>query len=257
MKGALPMAFKCMTGRAACFALAAVILGAAAPVFAETGAKEKREIEEIVREYILEHPEIIAEAIERLRNRERVAKENAQREAMTALSAQIYENPKTPEMGNPKGDVIIVEFFDYQCGYCKRVFPSFMNVMESDQNVRVLWKELPILGPVSRFAARAAMAAEKQGKYFPYHAALMELRGKLTEDRVMQAANDLGLDMKQLIKDMAAPEIDRYLDETLQLAQSLGINGTPAFLIGDQLVPGAIEEEQMREMIAKERESKG
>ena len=251
------MAFTRMTGLARQCALAVVAIGMAVPALADTGKMEKTEIEEIVRQYILENPEIIAEAIDRLREREQVAKEEAQRQAKIALAPQIFDNPMTPVLGNPDGDVVVVEFFDYQCGYCKRVFPAFKSVMESDNNIRVLWKEMPILGPVSRFAARAAMASEKQGKYFDYHVALMELKGRLTEDKVMQVAHELGLDMKKLVTDMAAPEIDLYLDETLQLAQSLGINGTPAFLFGDQLVPGAIEADQMRELIARERESKG
>ena len=163
----------------------------------------------------------------------------------------------TPEHGNPKGDAVVVEFFDYQCGYCKRVLPSFMEVIDSDKNLRVIWKELPILGPVSRFAARAAMASDKQGKYLEYHIALMTLRGRLTEKRVMETAKSVGLDMGRLIEDMRSPKIDRYLDETLQLAESLGINGTPAFLIGNQLVPGAISADQMRQIIAQSRETKG
>ena len=128
--------------------------------------------------------------------------------------------------------------------------------MKTDKNIRVILKELPILGPVSRFAARAAMAADRQNKYFDYHVALMSLRGRLTEKRVMETAAKVGLDIKRLVKDMAAPEIDRYLDETLQLAETLGINGTPAFLFGDQLVPGAIDETRMRQYIANARKPK-
>jgi protein-disulfide isomerase len=238
-------------------ALAVTVIAFAAPASAEIAGADKKAIEEIVHQYILEHPEIIAEAIDRLRERERVAQEEARRQAKIALHPQIYNNPQTPEMGNADGDVTVVEFFDYQCGYCKQVLPTFMNVLNTDKNIRVLWKELPILGPVSVFASRAAMAADKQGKYFEYHVALMELKGKLTEDRVMETAHAIGLDMKQLITDMASPEIERYLSETLELAQSLGINGTPAFMIGDHLVPGAIGEDQMRELIAQTRESKG
>ena len=238
-------------------ALALVVLAAATPAIAEIDGKDKEAIEAIVHQYILEHPEIIAEAIERLQAREQRAKEEAQRNAMISLAPKIYDNPQTPEMGNPQGDVTVVEFFDYQCGYCKRVFPTVMNVLNADRNIRILWKELPILGPVSQFAARAAMAADKQGKYFAYHVALMELKGRLTEDKVMETAHATGLDMKQLIEDMASPEIERYLNETLALAQSLGISGTPAFLFGDQMVPGSIEEDQMHELIARVRESKG
>ncbi len=233
-----------------------LLSGLIAPAAAQIAGKDKTEIEAIVRQYILDNPEIIAEAIERLQARERLAREEAQNNALKLSAAQIYDNPLTPEHGNPKGDAVVVEFFDYQCGFCKRVFPTFMKVMKSDKNLRVIWKELPILGPVSRFAARAAMASAKQGKYFDYHVALMSLRGHLTEKRVMETANKIGLDVKRLVKDMAAPQIERYLDETLQLAEALGITGTPAFLIGNRLVPGAIGEDQMRRMIAESRKPK-
>ncbi|MEX2616510.1 MAG: DsbA family protein [Alphaproteobacteria bacterium] len=244
-------------GRARQAALAVAVLAFAAPAVADIVGEDKKAIEEIVHQYILENPEIIAEAIDRLRERERIAQAEAQRRAMIALGPKIYDNPQTPEMGNAKGDVTVVEFFDYQCGYCKQVFPTFMNVLNSDRNIRVLWKELPILGPVSVFASRAAMAADKQGKYFEYHVALMEMKGRLTEDRVMETAHAVGLDMKRLIADMASPAIEQYLSETLELAQSLGINGTPAFLIGDQLVPGAVGEDKLRELIALARAPKG
>ncbi len=232
------------------------IVAAAAPTAAQFDAKEKRSIENIVREYILENPEIIAEAIGRLRERDRIARDQSQRRALATSAARIYKNPLTPEHGNPNGDVVVVEFFDYQCGYCKRVFPTFMKVLNSDKNLRVLWKELPILGPVSRYAARAAMASAKQGKYFEYHVAMMGLSGRLTEKRVLSTARSVGLDMERLAKDMAAPEIEKYLDETQALATALGINGTPAFLFGDKLVPGAIDEERMRALIAAARKPK-
>lgn len=227
-----------------------------APAAAQIAGKEKREIEDIVRQYILDNPEIIAEAITRLRARDRIAREDTQRRALKDNAARIYSNPLTPEMGNANGDVTVVEFFDYQCGFCKRVFPVFMKVIKSDQNLRVLMKELPVLGPVSRFAARASAASKMQGKFFEYHVALMELRGRLTEQRVIKTAGAVGLDVKQLVKDMADPAIDRYIEDTLELAQALGINGTPAFLFGDKMVPGAIEEKRMRALIAAEREPK-
>ncbi len=238
-----------------CFGLV-FLIGLTGSAAAQIVGKDKTAVQDIVRQYILDNPEIIAEALERLQERERLAQAEAQRLALSHSAARIYRNPMTPEHGNPKGDAVVVEFFDYQCGYCKKAFPSFMSVMKSDKNLRVIWKELPILGPVSRFAARAAMASAKQDKYFDYHVALMSLRGRLTEKRIMETAKKIGLDMNRLIKDMAAPQIDRYLDETLQLAETLGINGTPAFLIGNHLVPGAISAEQMRKIIADTRKPK-
>ena len=228
----------------------------ASPAGAQIAGDDKRAIQEIVRQYILDNPEIIAEAIARLRQRGREARAQLQQRARTDNAARIFDNPLTPEMGNPNGDVTVVEFFDYQCGYCKQVFPIFKKVIESDKNLRVLMKELPILGPVSRFAARASMAAEKQGLYFPYHIALMELNGRLTEKKVIATARKVGLDIEKLVKDMADPAIDAYLDQTVELAQLLGINGTPAFLFGNQLVPGAINEDQMRAFIAAARRPK-
>ena len=148
----------------------------------------------------------------------------------------------TPVSGNTSGDVTVVEFFDYQCGYCKRSLASMIDLLTSDTNVRVVWKELPILGPASRFAARAAMAAKKQGKYFDLHVALMRARGRLTEQKVMDAAKDAGIEVTQLRADMKDPTLEIYLNETQQLATALGIRGTPAFVIGDTLVAGAIDE---------------
>lgn len=239
-----------------CFGLL-ILTGITIPSAAQMTAKDRTGIENIVRHYILENPEIIAEALGILQNRERLALGKSQQEALRRSNAQLYENPMTPEYGNPQGDVVVVEFFDYQCGYCKRVFPDFMEVVNADKKLRVIWKELPILGPISRFAARAAMASAKQGRYFDYHVALLGLRGRLTEKRVMDTAKNVGLDMKRLIKDMGSPRINQYLDETLELAKNLGINGTPAFLIGNQLVPGAISANKMREIIAQARRNKG
>lgn len=230
------------------------LLFAAMPAAADFDGKDRKAIEEIVRQYLLDNPEIIFEAIETLREREQVAKEESQRRALKGSHAQIYDHPLSPQSGNPEGDVTIVEFFDYQCGYCKRVFPTLMQIVGEDKNVRVVWKELPILSPVSRFAARAAMAADRQGRYFDFHVALMDLKGRLTEQRVMETAEKTGLDMKKLIKDMAAPEIERYLDDTYALAEALGISGTPAFVIGDSLVPGAISAADMRALVTVARD---
>ena len=223
----------------------------------KTSNLSKSDVEKIVRDYLIANPEVIRDAIEALQAK-REASENARTKAAMAVHGDaLRAHPMTPVSGNASGDVTVVEFFDYQCGYCKRVLPSLIEVIDSDKNLRVIWKELPILGPVSRFAARAAMASDKQGKYLEYHIALMTLRGRLTEKRVMETAKSVGLDMGRLIEDMRSPKIDRYLDETLQLAESLGINGTPAFLIGNQLVPGAISADQMRQIIARSRETKG
>lgn len=212
-------------------------------------------LNEAIRNYILEHPEVIIESLENYKERREAEKEKAAAAALIARKDDLYNHPMTPITGDPKGDVTIVEFFDYQCGYCKRTMQTVLDLQKEDPKIRFVWKELPILGPVSEFAARAAMAAEKQGKYLDFHVAVMGARGQLTPDGVMKRAADAGLDVEKLKRDMMAPEIGNYLRDTLQLAQELGINGTPGFVIGGKLVPGALGKEQMRALIAQAREA--
>ncbi len=216
---------------------------------------QRKSIEQIVREYILEHPEIITEAIQVLQERERAEAARAQAAALVAQRDEIYDHPMTPISGDPRGDVTIVEFFDYQCGFCKRSLSAMMSMMKDDSKLRILWKEFPILGPVSRYAERAAMAAKKQDKYLDFHVAVMGSRGRLTETRVLELAAGAGVDVERLRTDMADPAIVKYLDETIQLAQALGIRGTPAFIIGGRLFAGAIGEATMKDFVATLRSS--
>jgi protein-disulfide isomerase len=159
----------------------------------------------------------------------------------------------TPTTGDPKADITIVEFFDYQCGYCKRAMQTVLEIQKEDPRLRIAWKELPILGPASEFAARAAMAAKRQDKYLDFHVAVMGNRGQLTPDSVLQIAGKAGIDVDRLKRDMTDPAIEKYLQDTLQLAQQLGINGTPGFIIGNKLVPGALDKQQMKDLIAEAR----
>lgn len=210
-------------------------------------------VRKIIREYLLEQPEIIEEAIRVLQTRREAQQLSQTRAAIGAHDEALRAHPMSPASGNPKGDVTLVEFFDYQCGYCKRSLKPVMDLLEADKQLRVVWKEFPILGPVSRFAARAAMASVKQGLYFEFHVAVMGSRGQLTERRVMAIAGDVGLDVRRLRRDMEDPAIENYLDETIRLARTLGIKGTPAFVIGDTLVPGAVGGERLKELIGKAR----
>jgi len=228
-------------------------LGATAAPSADLPKKEA--LDEAIRSYLLEHPEVIIESLEKYKERREAEKEKAAAAALIARKDDLYHHPMTPISGNPKGDVTIVEFFDYQCGYCKRTMRNVLDLQKEDPKIRFVWKDLPILGPVSEFAARAAMAAEKQGKYLDFHVAVMGARGQLTTDGVMKRAADAGLDVEKLKRDMMAPEIENYLRDTLQLAQELGITGTPGFVIGGKLVPGAIGKAQMRELVAQARKA--
>ena len=165
-------------------------------------------------------------------------------------------HPLSPVSGNVEGDVTVVEFFDYQCGYCKRALPTMEALLETDPDVRVVWKEFPILGPVSDFAARAAMASARQDLYLPFHLALMR-EPKLTEGKVLEIASKTGLDTARLQQDMEDPAIQAYLDETRALAREIGITGTPAFVIGGRLVPGVVDSARMKELVASARTDGG
>jgi len=213
----------------------------------------KQALDEAIRSYLLEHPEVIIESLQKYEAREREAQEKASAEALIVHKDLIYEHPMTPVTGNPKGDVTVVEFFDYQCGYCKRTMQNVLDLQKEDPKIRFVWKELPILGPVSEFAARGAMAAQKQGKYLDYHVAVMGARGQLTPDMVLKRAAAAGIDVERLKRDMDDPEIAKYLNENLELAHRLGITGTPGFIIGGKLVPGAIGKEQMKKLVAEAR----
>lgn len=216
-------------------------------------ALDKSAIEKIIRDYLIANPEVIEEAFQALQAKREAAEKNRAQVALSEHGDALRGHPMTPVSGNSTGDVTVVEFFDYQCGYCKRSLASIVDLLNSDKNVRVVWKELPILGPASRFAARAAMAAKKQDKYFDFHVGLMGAHGRLSEGKVMSIAADVGLNVDRLHEDMKDPKIETYLDETLQLANSLGIRGTPAFVIGNTLVPGAIDVSGMKRIIAATR----
>ena len=214
---------------------------------------DKEAVREIVREYLLEHPEVIEQAILALNAKRQAAKAARARDALVENRAALVGHPMSPVSGNPEGDVTLVEFFDYQCGYCKRSLESVVDLMESDPGLRIVWKDFPVLGQVSTFAALASMAAQKQGKYLELHKALMGADERLTEESVMEIAGQVGLDLERLQQDMADREIVAYLQDTQRLARELGINGTPAFVIGNTLVPGAVDGARLKQLIAEAR----
>ena len=215
---------------------------------------DRAAVETIVREYILKNPEIITEALAILQEHEELAELERQRVALVTRQDEIF-NSQSPIMGNPNGDVTLVEFFDYQCSYCKRVLDDVFAVTEDDPGLRVVFKDLPILGPASAVAARAALAARNQGLYTEYHNALMGHRGQLSEQVIFDIAADVRLNVDRLRRDMEAPEIREELNANIRLAQQLGIRGTPAFVIGDQIVPGAHSLQEIEAFIERARSS--
>ena len=236
-------------------AAAALILGAALPTTASAADSfsdsQKTEVETIVRDYLLKHPEVLMQAMEVLQSRQEAEEKTRQLAAVKEHRRALLSNADDPVMGNLKGDVTVVEFFDYQCGYCKRVYPSLMDTVKADGKVRIVMKELPVLGPASIVAARHALAAKLQGqaKYDAFHSAMMAARGPVTEDSIAAAARTAGLDTARLAADAKKPEIEQQLRANMELASALGISGTPAFVIGDTLIPGAVEAPVLKKAI--------
>ncbi len=218
---------------------------------------QKQAIETMIHRYILDHPEVILEAVQRHRDQAEEAKKAHAKAALGSLRKELHDDPSSPVGGNPKGDVTVVEFFDYRCGYCKRVNPTIAGLLKEDKGVRLVYKEFPILGPDSMVAARAALAVWQKwpNKYEALHDTFMGGRGPLNESTVLAIAGKQGIDTEALKKAMAAPEIDSILARNFQLAEALGINGTPAFVVGDELVPGAIDADTLKKLIATARGS--
>jgi len=216
-------------------------------------AQQKEAIEALVREYLLEHPEVLVESLQSYDQRQQEAEARRQREALIAEAETLTNDPAAPVIGNPEGDVTLVEFFDYRCPYCKRMTGILAQLMESDPKLRVVMKEFPILSQESVVAARAALAALRQDKYKSFHFALMEGGGGFTEDEIMAIAGSVGLDEARLRADMQDPEIEAALRRNHATAEKIGITGTPAFIVGDTLLPGAVSLDQLRAVVAEAR----
>lgn len=237
----------------ACLLAAVMSLGAMA---ASAEDLSEEDVKRLALEAILENPDIVMQAVEILRQRDEQAKAEGAKTVLDQQRDLLERDPNAPVIGNPDGDVTVVEFFDYNCPYCKRAAPIVKGVIAGDGNVRVVYREWPILGEGSVFAARAALAARNQGKYEEFHWALMGLNGRANEASVMKAARALGLDEDKLRADMNAPEVDAHIQVSMDLARGLGFTGTPSFVIGDALAPGLIEQAQMEQLISTVREDR-
>ena len=215
---------------------------AKAPESTKFSADQKKEIEQIVKSYLVANPEIfvdIQNALEEKMEKEQTEKLKA---AISQNSAEIYRERNASVGGNPDGDITVVEFFDYNCGYCKRGLHDVVKLVETDPKVRVVFKELPILSRGSEEASRVALAAQRQGKYWELHKAMLGAKGQMNEAAALQIAEKLGLDMDKLKKDMASPEVKAEVEKSQALAKKMGVNGTPHFLIGDRAIAGAPED---------------
>ncbi|SFS22348.1 DsbA family protein [Yoonia litorea] len=210
-------------------------------------------IRELVLETIRENPGIVFEAAQLFEEQQQAQQAQVAAQVLAVERDTLERDPNAPVLGNPDGDVTVVEFFDYNCPYCRRVKPEMEALLAADPNVRVVYREWPILGEGSVFAARAALASRNQGKYDEFHWALMGLNGRAEESTVIRAAQEIGMDIAQLRRDMNAPEIEEHIQTSMRLARAIGFSGTPSFVIGDSLAPGLINAEQMISLVNQAR----
>ena len=232
--------------------LSALLLLTATLLPAQDAPKSKAEVEQIVREYLLKHPEVILEAVNKYQENQRNEEKKKAQQSITTNQQQLVADPASPTAGSVAPDAVtVVEFFDYRCGYCKRMAPAVAKLANGSK-ARIVYKELPILGPDSIIASKAALAARKQGDvYTKFHQDMMALEGTITMAAIERVATKNNLDIAKLKADMEAPEIQAQISATQKLAESIGVNATPSFVIGNELYTGAMEEAELQANIAK------
>ncbi|PRY95582.1 protein-disulfide isomerase [Hasllibacter halocynthiae] len=234
-------------------ALAPLLVGAAlaAPAAAQELTEER--VKDLALEAILENPEVVMEAVAILQQREAAAEEAARAEAVSDLSDDLFGGEDAPVLGNPDGDVTVVEFYDYNCGFCRRVAPTVEALIAADPQVRVVMREFPILSEESVAAARVSLAAMGQDGWTEMHKALMD-GGRADAAAAMAAAEEAGMDLDAIEAALAGGAADEHIERSRALADALGIGGTPAFVIGDRVIPGAVPLEELEEAVANARE---
>lgn len=213
----------------------------------------QKDFNQKVRDYLVSHPEVLMEAASVFERRSKQRQVASRRQTLVSYKRIIREPRGLPVWGNPKGDVTVVEFFDYRCPYCKRSLDQLRQLVSADANLRIVFKEFPILGPESVLASQMAIASSAQGKYLEMHKALMSHRGRLTGKTLMAVARGVGLDMERLQRDMKKPRVRAVITEARKLAERLAISGTPAFIIGDEVVPGFVDLVTLKTLVLQAR----
>lgn len=204
-----------------------------------------------IERYIRAHPEVIIESIQALEAKREVEQKERQKVALMTKQNELLHDPASPVSGNPKGEITVVEFYDYRCGYCKKAAPAVTELQKIDPRVRVVYKDFPILGESSELAAKAALASQIQGKHQAFHEALFSSHGNMTKEEIFKIAVSVGLDAKRLEADMANPKWQAVIDKNRALARELGISGTPGFIVGNELAPGWLDLNGLKELIAR------
>jgi protein-disulfide isomerase len=244
---------------------ASLVLSAFAAIFAglallyatgvlNFGVTVPQDFETQARTYLLENPEVLVESFQLLEERRQAAENNELATFLSERRDEIFNDPDSPVAGNPDGDVALVEFFDYNCPYCRKAAPLLAQAEEADPNLKLVFKEWPILGPGSEFAAKAALAARNQGKYEAFHKTMMAYSGSIDESATMAVAAEVGLDVEQLKGDMEDPAIAAAIERNRALATDLRITGTPTFVVGDEVIRGLVDLNTLQRSIAAARE---
>jgi protein-disulfide isomerase len=242
-----------MTSRLLAAAGTALLVGFAPALADEFSGPQRGEIERIVREYLVSHPEVIQESMAELEKRQAAAETAKHQAAVKDNAKELFSSPHQVVLGNPQGNVTMVEFFDYNCGYCKRAMGDMLTLLKTDPNLKVVLKEFPVLGPGSVEAAKVAVAVRMQDKggkkYLDFHTKLLGGRGQADQAHALAAAKEAGLDMARIEKDMKSPEVDTNLKENFRLADALGLSGTPSYIVGKDVVVGAVGLDALKEKI--------
>jgi protein-disulfide isomerase len=241
-------------------ALCGVLLAFAIPQGARAddfSTAQRSAIEKIVHDYLVQHPEVLQEAMGELEKRQAAAEAEKHRAAVKEHAAALFNSPDQVVLGNPKGNVTFVEFFDYNCAYCKRAMSDMLTLLDHDPKLKVVLKEFPVLGPGSVEAARVAVGVRMQDKtgkkYLAFHTKLLGGRGHADGARALAVAKEVGVDMPRLEKDMKSPEVQKTLQADFKLAEALGLNGTPSYVIGNDVIVGAVGLDALKEKISTAR----
>lgn len=210
-------------------------------------------LQQAIHDYILAHPEVLIQSLRIAKEREESHTAEQNKTLVTSLKNELVDDPNAPVRGNPSGDVTLVEFFDYRCPYCREVEPFLQALIKNDHGLRVVVKEFPILGPTSVYAARVALAAYKQGKYEQFHDAVMSKKSNINEAALLKLAEEAGLALDRVKTDMNSPDVDAEIKRTTEIAKALRLSGTPAFIVGTELIPGATDLETLQALLDEAR----
>jgi protein-disulfide isomerase len=218
----------------------------------------KREAGDFIRQYLKDNPEVVVEALENYQLKQQELKAGQAKKAVSENQERIFNDEDTPTAGPDNATAEIAYFFDYNCGFCKRALPTVSKLLEDDKKLKIAFKELPILGESSMLASKYALAVHRidSDKYQKYHNELMKFTGSKTDAELTRIAKEVGIDTTILAKEISSKEISEYLGKIKELAQTIGINGTPAFIVGDQLIPGAVDVDTLKAAVAEARKKK-